>query len=174
MAIKKIYDVETVKGLIERANNSNINKYKLVRNDVTNAQFNQKKIRPAQRNQSIPENVRYPGARDVGHVFRHVEGTEKAGKSTYNDANTGANVTCQILNSQEGQDALQTLDGENLELYDNTTKRVTATITGAWYGKSGNSTNSQKIKTARCELMKLGSDILWIHSSYPNSFQTSP
>lgn len=173
MPVSKQYDLETVKALIERANHSHINHYKLVRNDISNRDFNRAKIKTRDRNQSIPEEYRYPGARDVGHVFRHVDGTEVDGKSTYADLETAANVTLQILNSPSGQQALAALDGEARELYDNTTKRVTASITGNWYGKSGDSDTSQKISRARCELMTLGGDILWIHSSYPIQFQTS-
>ena len=172
MPVNKIYDIETVRSLIDRANHMHINQLKLVRNDVSNKQFSQTKTKSKHRNQTIPEAYRYPGARDVGHVFRHVDGTHEAGKSTYADADTAANVTCQILNSTEGQRALGQFDGEGRNLYDNTTKRVTSNISGDWYSKSGGSPIKRKISQARCELMKLGDDILWIHSSYPVVFQT--
>ena len=45
----------------------------------------------------------------------------------------------QILNSQAGQSALAALSAQNLDLYDNTTQRVTASIDGAWYEKKSES-----------------------------------
>ncbi len=171
MPLKKRYDFNETAAAIERADGKNINKYKLVRNDITNEDFNRPRIRPAQRNAAVPAEFQYPGKRDEGHVFRHVEDTKAAGKSTYIDRNTAIQVTMQLLNSAAGQQALGELDAQKLALYDNQTKRVTASISGNFRGKASETGPVQQITRATCELMKLG-DALWVHSSYPRAFRS--
>jgi len=173
MSIRKFYTIADTKAAINRADNSNINKLKLVRNDVTNQQFGQKNIRTAHRNQAIPEAFQYPGAKDVGHVFRHVSGTSVAGKSIYRNKQTAVLVTFEMLNSSEGQQALQELDDElsGKALYDNTTKRVRVNVSaGSYYGSNDDGVTFKKIIIAQCELLSLG-ETLWVHSSYPREFQ---
>lgn len=171
MPLKKIYDFNETAAAIERADGKNINKYKLVRNDVSNADFNRKKIPTDKRNPDVPAEFQYPGKRDEGHVFRHVEGTHAPGKSTYLDRNTAICVTMQLLNSAAGQKALGELDAQKLDLYDNQTKRVTANVTGNFRGKASETGPDKQIERATCELMKLG-EALWVHSSYPRAFKS--
>ena len=142
-------------------------------NDVTNQEFNQRNIRQANRNQSIPEEFRYPGAKDVGHVFRHVDGTHAAGKSIYKDQQTAIAVTRDVLNSPEGQQALEELENElaTKALYDNTTKRVRVNVSaGNYYGSNDDGNTWKKVIVAQCELLSLG-EHLWVHSSYPRQLQ---
>ena len=51
-----------------------------------------------------------------------------------------------------------------------TAQRVTADLPPKWFGRPGTGAPLKQIKTARCEIMKLGDDILWVHSSYPYKF----
>lgn len=171
MALLKIYDLQSTQEAVDFADNANINKYRLVRNDVTNTQFTQKNIKQRFRNQEIDEDLRYPGAKDVGHTFRHVKGTHAAGKSTYFNKATAIKVTCLLLNSVDGQNKLAELQAElaTRALYDNASKRITATIDGAYFGYESGSRFSKKIIEARCEILSLGEN-LWIHSSYPIRF----
>ena len=144
-----------------------------MRNDVTNQEFGQKNIKPAKRNSTIPEAFRYPGAKDVGHVFRHVSGTHVAGKSIYRNKQTAVLVTFEMLNSSEGQKALQELSDElaGKALYDNTPKRVRVDVSkGSHYGSDDGGATWKKIVVAQCELLSLGQS-LWVHSSYPREFQ---
>ena len=173
MPIQKFYTIADTKAAIERADNANINKFKLVRNDVTNLQFNQKNIKKKHRNDAIPEEFQYPGAKDVGHVFRHVLGTHAEGKSIYRNKQTAVLVTFEMLNSPEGQQALKELDDElaGKALYDNTSKRVRVDVSGgAYYGSNDGGATWKKIIVAQCELLSLG-EHLWVHSSYPRELQ---
>lgn len=172
MPLARTYSVVDTEAAIDRGNRKNINKLKLVRNDVTNRQFNQTKIRPAQRNQSIPPDFQYPGARDVGHVFRHVWGTHASGKSIYKDKRTAVLATQMMLNSQKGQDILKAMSKElaGKALYDNRTMRLCVDVSkGNFLGSDDEGLTWKKIELAKCELMSLG-DNLWVHSSYPSRY----
>lgn len=173
MPLKKFYSIADTKAAIDRADNRNINQLKLVRNDVTNQQFGQKNIKGKHRNQSIPEEFRYPGAKDVGHVFRHVMGTHEQGKSIYRNKLTAVLVTFEVLNSAEGQAVLQEMDDElsGKSLYDNTPKRLRVDVSGGHhYGSDDDGATWKKVKVAQLELLSLGEN-LWVHSSYPREFQ---
>lgn len=172
MGLKQVYTYQLTREAIERADGQNINKFRLVRNDISNQDFNKKDIKQVNRNQSIPEEFRYPGKKDEGHVFRHVEGTHKAGKSIYKDQHTAICVTMQLLNSTQGQKALEKLEAETRDLYDNQAKRITAPVSGTWYGKASDGTAYQVVETATCEILKLG-NLLWVHSSYPRKFRAA-
>jgi len=171
MSLVKTYDFNSTQAAIDLADNLNINQYRLVRNDVTNAQFNQKNIKTKHRNPNVPSDFQYPGAKDVGHVFRHVRGTHKEGKSTYFNRKTAIEVTCLLLNSPDGQQKLAELQAglSTRALYDNTSKRITATISGAYFGFESGSNFAKQIIEARCEILSLGEN-LWVHSSYPRKF----
>ena len=172
VSLVKIYDYNATREAIERADGKCINIYKLVRNDVSVNDWGKKNIKKKHRNPDVHEDFQWPGHKDVGHTFRHVEATAPAGKSVYVDQHTAISCTMQILNSPEGQAALRDLQGQNNALYDNTTLRVTATIEGTWYGKAAVGGESRRILEARCEITKLG-DSLWVHSSYPRTFYNS-
>lgn len=170
MSLVKRYTLEETKAAIKRADDRNINTLKMVRNDVSTADWGARNVRVANRNPDVAPRLQWPGRKDVGHTFRHVEGTAPAGKSTYANEEAAANVTRQLLNSADGQAKLAQLQRQNLALYDNNTLRVTADINGYWMGKSGACEPQKRIKKARCEIMKLG-DLLWVHSTYPIAFE---
>lgn len=172
MSLVKIYDYNATREAIERADGECINRFKLVRNDVSVNDWGKKNIKIAHRNPNVAADLQWPGHKDVGHTFRHVEASAPAGKSVYLDSHTAISVTMQILNSTEGQAALRTLQAQNLDLYDNTTQRVTALIDGTWYGKESVGGTQRRILEARCEITKLGS-FLWVHSTYPRKFYNS-
>lgn len=169
MPIRQFYSIAETKAAIERADGRNINQLKMVRSDISNQQFAQKTIKVANRTPGVPADLQYPGARDVGHVFRHVAGTGAAGKSIYKGQQTAIAVTREMLNSSVGQAMLQELEDElpRRALYNNTTKRLRVDISGShYYGSHDNGATWKKIKVAQCELLALGQS-LWVHSSYP-------
>lgn len=174
MPIKQIYSIAETKAAIDRADRRNINQLRMVRSDVSTQQWGQRNIRVADRTAGVPADLQYPGAKDVGHVFRHVEGTGVAGKSIYRDAQTAVVVTREMLNSPDGQAMLQELEDELAAraLYDNSTKRLRVDVGGCnSYGSNDDGATWKKIKVAQCELLALGTD-LWVHSSYPRQFET--
>lgn len=172
MPLVKKYDYNATREAIERADGKCINVYKLVRNDVSVSDWGKKNIKKKHRNPNAPEDYQWPGKKDVGHTFRHVDGTAPAGKSVYLDQHTAISCTMQILNSSQGQAALKVLESQKLALYDNTTQRVTADITGTWFGKKAAGGAKERIKQARCEITRLGS-YLWVHSTYPRAFHST-
>lgn len=172
MALVKNYDYAATRAAIERADGKCINVYKMVRNDVSNKDWAKKNVKLKDRNPNVPTDMQWPGKKDVGHTFRHVEPSAPAGKSVYIDQHTAIMVTMQLLNSRQGQDALKALQSQNRALYDNTTLRVTANIDGAWYGKNSIGGDRKRILEARCEITKLGA-MLWVHSTYPRKFFNS-
>ncbi len=170
MTLVKVYNLIETEAAIDRADRRNINSLKMVRNDVSTVDWGKTNIKVKNRNPAVSADLQFPGQKDEGHVFRHVDGTHEPDKSIYKDRQTAVAVTCEMLNSATGQVALQALQAENRTLYDNTTKRVTVTISGKYYGSRDNGATWERIETATCELLKLG-DLLWVHSSYPRNFQ---
>jgi hypothetical protein len=164
MSLKKIYGLAETRAAIDRADNRNINSLKMVRSDVSVTDWGKTNIKVKDRNPNSP--VPFPGQKDVGHVFRHVNGTGTAGKSIYFDRQTAVAVTCELLNSTQGQTALGVLDAEVRDLYDNSPTSVTVDVTGVFYGSNDNGASWQRITKAKCQLQKLG-DLLWVHTSYP-------
>ena len=164
MPLVKTYTLADVQAAIDRADNVHINSLKMVRNDVSNADWGRTNIRVRDRNPDSP--VPFPGQKDVGHVFRHVHGTGTPGKSIYFDRRTAVAVTRELLNSDKGQTALHSLEAQNLDLYDNSPTSVTDDVTGVYYGSNDDGATWQRIAKAKCQLQKLG-DSLWIHTSYP-------
>jgi hypothetical protein len=173
MPVQRIYDLAETENAINRADGRHVNALKMVRSDVSVEDWGRTHIPVRDRNPSLPGNLQFPGQKDSGHVFRHVADTAEAGKSIYQDRLTAIAVTCELLNSPEGQTALGALDAESRDLYDNTTRRITASLSGVWYGARDDGAPWERITSARCEVMKLG-DALWIHSSYPYRFQVGP
>jgi len=173
MAVKKFYDHIETEAAIDRADRRHINTLKMVRNDVSSNDWGRTDIKKKNRNPSVTENLQWPGRKDEGHVYRHVFGTHELGKSIYKDRKTAVAVTSELLNSAKGQQALGELDAESRDLYDNASKRVVATVSGAWYGSRDDGATWERIETACCEILKLG-DMLWVHSSYPKKFQVGP
>ncbi|GLR69862.1 hypothetical protein [Agaribacter marinus] len=174
MPLKKTYTIAETQAAIDRADNANINQMRMVRNDISNQHFSQKNIKPKHRDKSLPQDLQYPGAKDVGHVFRHVNGTHEAGKSIYKDKQTAILATRAVLNATEGQQALQALENEltTRTTYDNMTKRVRVDVSaGNHYGSDDNGKTWKKVIIAQCELLSLG-ETLWVHSSYPRTLQT--
>ncbi len=164
MSLVKTYSLADVQAAIDRADNRHINSLKMVRSDVSNADWGKTNIKVKDRNSNSP--VPFPGQKDVGHVFRHVSGTGTAGKSIYFDRRTAVAVTRELLNSAKGQAALGALDAQNLDLYDNSPTSITDDVDGVFYGSNDDGATWQRIDKAKCQLQKLG-DLLWIHTSYP-------
>ena len=109
---------------------------------------------------------------DTGHTLRnHVKGHQAAqyvgAKSRYEDLPTCLGATAEALNSDKGQQALQAMDAD-LALRD---RKIRVDVTGAWYGDASDGVK-KKIKDVTVIFMRLGTDTLWIHTSYPTGFVT--
>lgn len=175
MPVKKIYTVEEVKAAIDRSDNNFYRKFLRVRDDVSSAAFGTARIRVARTAGGDPiDPYAWRGrGSDVGHAFRHVAPSAPVGKSIYKDEATAVAVTRELLNSVKGQATLSALDqanptGDELGMEEN--RKIVAPVTGVHYGASGQGQPWKKIRTAVCEVMKLGDSTLWIHTTYPNSF----
>ena len=155
MGVKKIYSKAETEACIDRADYKHFRQWRSVRSDVSNQTFGSAAFK-----------------KDAGHTFRHVEGTAEPGKSTYADRDTAINVTMQLLNCAQGQKILGRLDkadpaGSFIE-NEIANRKIEAGITGDWYGLDNG--KKKKIARARCEIMRLGADVLWVHTSYPCEF----
>jgi len=155
MPVARTYTKADAKAAMDRANYNLFKQWRSVRNDLTNAQF-------------------AALGKDVGHTFRHVDGTATAGKSTYENEDVAAEVTMQLLNSPEGQKMLKRLDtaspeGSFME-NDPANRKIEAAVSGDWYGSNGTGGGKAKITRAACQVMKLGESVLWVHTSYPTAF----
>ncbi|MGV7210358.1 hypothetical protein ACLB1G_21200 [Oxalobacteraceae bacterium A2-2] len=150
----KIYTKADAKAAIDRADYNLFKQWRSVRSDLSARQF-------------------AALGNDVGHSYRHVDGTAERGKSTYENADVAAEVTMQLLNSKQGQKILKRLDKASPEgsfMEDNPdNRRIEAVVTGDWYGKDENGTKA-KITKAACQVMKLGADVLWVHTTFPTAF----
>ena len=109
---------------------------------------------------------------DVGHTLRnHVNGHQAqqyvGTKSRYDDLPTCLGATCEALNSVKGQQSLQLMDGDP-SIRD---RKIRVDVTGTWYGDSSDGVK-KKIKDVTVIVMRLGTDTLWIHTSYPTGFIT--
>ena len=177
MAVRKTYTQAEVKSAIDMADGSCYRHFLRVRNDLADAEYDAPKIRVERDASGAPKNAyewRGRGS-DVGHNFRHVDGTAPAGKSIYKDAHTAVAVTTELLNSAKGQAALGELDKANPagdERGMEANRKIVAPVTGAYYGASGAGQPWKRIKTAVCEVMKLGESTIWVHTTYPTSFDT--
>jgi hypothetical protein len=153
--VLKTYDKADTEAAINRGDDEYFKRWRSVRSDVDNATFNSDAF-----------------GRDVGHTFRHIEGTAAPGKSTYADRDTAVQVTMQLLNSANGQRALRKLDqdspGGSFIEPDPANRRITSTVTGDYYGSETPGGAKKKITKAVCEVMKLGESVLWVHSTYPD------
>jgi hypothetical protein len=175
MPVQKQYTAAEVKSAIERANNHFYRTFLRVRNDVTGAEFGSATIKVERDRSGNPKNpYAWRGrGRDVGHTFRHVDGSAPAGKSIYRDGATAVAVTLELLNSATGQTKLAELDRANPggdERGMDKNKKIVAPVTGHHYGARDAGQPLQKITKAVCEVMKLGESTLWIHTTYPSSF----
>jgi hypothetical protein len=178
MPVKKHYTAAEVQAAMDRADHQYYRKLVRVRNDVSVVDWAKASIkvpRDASGHQLDP--YQWPGrGGDIGHTFRHVDATADPGKSIYQDRQTAILVTMELLNSAKGQDALEALDtltphGDERDMTAGPVNRkIVSAVTGDYYGAGGKGQPLQKIKTAVCEIMKLGADTLWIHSSYPKHF----
>ena len=157
MGVAKRYTKAEVKAAIDLADHNYFKQWRSVRSDVTNAQFDSAAF-----------------GTDVGHTFRHVEGTAWNGKSTYQNLETTLQVTMELLNSAQGQKILKRLDtaspGGSFMETDPANRKIESAITGDWYGYPDEHSDLAKITQAACQVMKLGASVLWIHSSYPYTF----
>jgi len=155
MGVAKIYTKADAKAAIDCADHKMFKQWRSVRSDLTALQFE------AQGN-------------DVGHTFRHVDGTAEVGKSTYENEDVAAQVTMQLLNSVNGQKMLKRLDtaspGGSFVENDPANRKIVAVVDGDWYGTDGSSGAKAKITQAACQVMKLGESVLWVHTSYPTAF----
>ena len=48
-------------------------------------------------------------------------------------------------------------------------RKITENIAGNWYGDKGDGA-TKKVERASCTIMKLGTNTLWVHTSYPTNF----
>jgi hypothetical protein len=165
MGVKKFYDYPDVKAAMDRGNYHYYRALLMVRSDVSVSDWGKTKIKGAGPGQWAGH------GNDTGHVYRHVKGTEEAGKSTYEDEYEAVMCTRELLNGSAGQKALGDLDVMPID-DPQSNIRFKAPVVGAWYGFPSNSTTKKKIISAVCVIMKLGADTLWIHTSYPDKFQT--
>jgi len=152
MGVAKTYTKADVKAAVDRANYNLFKQWRSVRSDLTAREFSQL-------------------GKDVGHTFRHVDGTAEAGKSTYENDETMLQVTMALLNSAQGQKMLKRLDtaspGGSFVEDNPENRKIEAAITGDWYGIPGAGGTKVKIAKAACQVMKLGESVLWVHTSYP-------
>ncbi len=160
MGVAKKYTKAETQAAIDRANYRLFKQWRSVRSDVTNQEFNSSAF-----------------GRDVGHTFRHVEDTaEEGGKSSYENEDTAIQVTMELLNCAQGQKILKRLDqaspGGSFMENDPANRRIEAAVTGDWYGYEDDDGPKKKIVKAACQVMKLGADVLWIHTSFPCEFVT--
>lgn len=176
MGVTKLYTYNDVKAAIEIADRYFYRTKLRVRSDVSVEDWGKSKIKVPRDSSGNPVNpLQWRGrGSDVGHSFRHVEGTAPAGKSTYRDYDTMIQVTMEVLNSAKGQAQLAKLDslnplGDEVGMEHNL--RIQAPVTKTFYGFPSNSNTEKIIKTAVCEVMKLGASQLWIHSTYPKHFR---
>lgn len=172
MGVKKTYTYAEVEAAIDTADQQYMRKMIRVRSDVSVSDWGKSKVKP---DASNPYSWRGTGS-DVGHTFRHVEGTKEAGKSTYEDKRTAVLVTLELLNSAKGQEKLGDLDAANPlgdEMGMDANRKIVAAVTGVYYGFPSSGGAKQRIRTAACEVMKLGESVLWVHTTYPKQFDTS-
>ena len=155
MPVKKTYNKADTEAAINRADDNFFKQWRSVRSDVDNATFNSSAF-----------------GRDVGHTFRHVEGTAAPGKSTYADRDTAILATMELLNSAKGQKTLGKLDvkspGGSFTEADPANAKIVSAVSGDYYGHETPGGPKKKISKAVCEVMKLGESVLWVHSSYPD------
>jgi hypothetical protein len=173
MPVKKFYEFADVKSAIDMANEHYYKQLLRVRSDVSNAEFAQKSVK---NHPATGSGMAWTGkGGDVGHAFRHVQGTHLAGKSTYEDDYEMVMCTRELLNSSGGQAVLGQLDTDNPTgeaATGGAPPKIKGAIKGVYYGFPTNSTDKKKIASAVCVVMKLGESTLWIHTTYPNSFVT--
>jgi hypothetical protein len=172
MGVKKTYTYAEVESAIDTADEQYMRMFVRVRSDVSTSDFGKAKVKT---DGSNPYAWRGKGS-DVGHTFRHVEGTEEAGKSTYEDKRTAVNVTMELLNSAKGQQKLGDLDlanpkGDETGMDEN--RKLVGAVTGVHYGYASNGGTKQRIRQAACQIMKIGADTLWVHTTYPTQFDTT-
>ena len=171
MAVKKLYEFAEVKAAIDTANHHFYKQLLMVRSDVSNQEFSQKKVTTHPATATSPA---WTGrGSDTGHAFRHVDGTQEVGKSIYEDEFEMVMCTRELLNSAAGQKVLGQLDADYPSGDMDSSKpppRIKGAITGSYYGFASGSTDKKRIKSAVCVVMKLGTSTLWIHTTYPDAF----
>jgi hypothetical protein len=173
VGVHKTYSYEEVESAIDKADHQYLRKLVRVRSDVSVDDWGKKKVKS---DGSNPYAWRGTGS-DVGHTFRHVKGTDVAGKSLYEDKRTAVLVTMELLNSAKGQQKLADLDSANPngdEMGMDANRKIVSDVTGVHYGIPTGGGGKQRIRKAVCEIMKLGASTLWVHTTYPTRFDTAP
>jgi hypothetical protein len=179
MGVKKFYEPAEVKAAIDMANQSYYRQMLRVRNDVSDSSWKEPKIKVERLPSGAAKNpTEWQGkGSDVGHNFRHMQGTATPGKSTYADEQEMILATRELLNSAKGQEKLGELDSLNPkgdELGMNENRKIQGEIVNVvCYGFPSTGEAKQRIKSAACEIMKVGESTLWIHTTYPKAFHTS-
>lgn len=177
MPVKKIYELDEVQSAIDMANHHYYRQFLRVRSDVSTSQWAKSSVKVARDSSGATQDpMAWQGrGSDVGHGFRHVQGTAEPGKSTYEDDVQMVAATREALNSTVGQQKLGLLDTDNPngdEYGNGANRKIQANLTGVYYGFPTGSTTKKQIKTVVVEVMKVGESTLWIHSTYPKSFIT--
>jgi hypothetical protein len=173
MPLAIVYDYATVKAAIDRAEGHWFSSFITVYG-ATDYDWDVQEFKDKQGNVRFRKDI-FKGPReqissDVGHTLRnHVkshQADEYIGeKSRYNDLYTCVSVTMELLNSAGGQIKLQSLDAGDAGM----DRKITENIAGNWYGDKGDGA-TKKVERASCTIMKLGTNTLWVHTSYPTNF----
>lgn len=172
MPLVRLYDYATVKAAIDRAEGHHFSSFTMVYG-ATDYDWEVKEHKDKQgvvrHRQEVFKGPKEQVSSDVGHTLRnHVKGKQTSSyvgsKSRYNDLFTCISVTVELLNSVSGQEKLQSLDAGGA-----VDRKIVGNPTGVWYGDKGDGV-TRKIERATCTVMKLGTNTLWIHTSYPTHF----
>lgn len=171
MPVAKIYSYAEVKSAIDIANDHYYKQLLRVRSDVSNDDFGTAKVKNFQQTGSLGWTGK---GSDVGHSNRHLKGAPELGKSTYATELDMVNCTLALLNSSAGQKSPQNLDTANPtgESDPDANRAIEQPVGGDWYGFPRGGTTKTKIKTAHCDIMKLGENTLWVHTTWPATFAT--
>jgi hypothetical protein len=107
---------------------------------------------------------------DEAHTLRnHVKGHQapeyEGKKSRYDDLQTCLEATREALNSSKVQEELGKMDADQSI----TERKISTGVAGNYYGDGGDDVK-KKIEWVTIIVMRLGTDTLWIHTSYPTSF----
>ncbi len=175
MALKKTYTKIDVQAALDLAEGHKFSSFTSIWGG-NDSHFKTKEHKDKEGKVRATTTVYAPGAEaekisdDVGHTKRnHVKGHQESAyvgtKSRFDDLNACLGATVEVLNSVKGQTALQSMDDDEA-IRD---RKIRCDLTGDWYGDAGDGVK-KKIKDVTLIVMRLGTDTLWLHTSYPTGF----